>query len=76
MKVRKCVYKCLLQDILSFTVMIYDPHADVEHSLSVALVQLILRFALAEFTTLYQFHMLVGVQFRFQAEGLDLNVLD
>jgi len=50
--------------------MIQDPHANVEHGFRVTFVKFVLRFTLAELTTLYQFDMPVGVQLCFQAEGL------
>jgi len=53
--------------------MVQYPHADVEHGFRVMFIKLILRFALSEFTTLYQFDVPVGVNLCFQAEGLDFE---
>jgi hypothetical protein len=69
-EVRECIHESLLQSILSFSQMVQYPHADVEHGFRVMFIKLVLRFALSEFTTLYQFDVPVGVNLCFQAEGL------
>jgi hypothetical protein len=72
-EIRERVHKGLLQSVLRLTQMVQYPHANVEHGLGVTLVQLILSFTLAEFTTLHQFDVPVGVNLCFQAEGLDFE---